>query len=291
MLKTLMIISLGLLVGCQQMTPSQTSVRSAPLNNPQTYSSPPKFQWPASGVVTNGFNSSTQGINISGRIGAPVSAAAAGKVAYAGNGAAGFGNLIIIDHGNGFLTTYAHNNRLLVTPGDYVSAGQQVGEVGQTETDAPKLNFRMKQLGAYVDPLLFLPSKKKIAQSAAAADDDTCSNYGFKKGTPAFAECKIRIDLARREMLQQQEFYEQQMMQYQQQVAAQEAEKNSRQSAYMTELGLRMMGGQAPLDAAVSVGTGAPITQPQMPSTTRLYTLPNGRSMTCTSSGNVVNCF
>lgn len=166
-------------------------------------------------------------------------------------------------------------------PGQMVKAqvGQKVWLVDQQTASAYEIAQAMKR------------SQQPTTADQTAKDAETCSNYGFKRGTNQFADCMMRIDLARREMLQQQAYYAQQMMQYQQQVAAREAEQKRRQSAYMTELGIRMMGGQAPLDAAVSVGTGAPITQPQMPSTTRLYTLPNGRSMTCTSSGNIVNCF
>lgn len=279
------------IAGCQQTAPSQLTPSYSLSNAPQTSATAPKFQWPATGRVVNGFSPDTQGINISARIGTPVLASADGKVIYAGSGAAGFGNLIIIDHGNGYVTSYAHNNRILVAALENVKAGQQVGEVGQTATDSPKLNFRIKQQSTWVDPIAFLPSKKELVKTAAVADRDTCKNYGFKQNTSAFAECMMRIDLARREMMQQQQAYEQQLFQYEQQVAAQNSARKRQQSAYMTELGARMLGGQAPLDAALSVGTGAPITQPQMPSTTRLYTLPNGRSMTCTTSGNVVNCF
>lgn len=133
-------------------------------------------------------------------------------------------------------------------------------------------------------------AQQSVNANNTANDEQICTKYGFKKGTNPFAECMMKIDFARREMAQQQAQFNQQVLQYQQQLDAQDAERKRRQNAYITELGVRMMGGQAPLDAAVSVGTGAPITPPQAPSSMRIYTLPNGRTMTCTSNGDFVNC-
>lgn len=289
----------GLLTGCettsQHQQPTQSSQVPAQGNAQATQQ---KFIWPVAGAVVQPFNTTIKGINIAAPFGSPVFATADGKVMYASNGVRGLGNLIIINHDGGFITAYAHNNRMFVTPGASVKAGQQIAEVGNTgDVSTPQLHFGIKLRDSFVDPLAYLPKQNASIATAAPSeeslksDSDTCEKYGFKKNTNQFADCMMKIDLARREMQQQQAYYNQQMLQYQQQVAAQEAERKRRQSANVMEMGLRMMGGQAPLDAAVSVGTGAPITPPQMPSSTRTYYLPNNKTMTCTSTGSVVNCF
>ncbi len=76
--------------------------------------------WPSNGKIIQGFNATTKGIDIEGSVGAPVTAAAEGKVMYAGNGVRGLGNLILLGHSNGFITAYAHNQSLLVKTGESV---------------------------------------------------------------------------------------------------------------------------------------------------------------------------
>ena len=90
-----------------------------------------KWFWPAHGKVIRHFNlkRGSKGIDIAARKGAPVVAAAAGKVVYEGTGLRGYGKLIILKHNENFLSAYAHNKRLLVHEGDWVKAQQKIAEI------------------------------------------------------------------------------------------------------------------------------------------------------------------
>jgi lipoprotein NlpD len=116
--------------------------------------------WPAKGKIIQKFTVQTKGIDIAGSVGEPVVAAAAGKVAYSGNGARGFGNLVILDHGNGFITAYAHNEKLLVKSGDDVKKSAQVATMGQSDTSSPRLHFEVRRNGTPVDPMRYLPDQQ-----------------------------------------------------------------------------------------------------------------------------------
>jgi len=76
---------------------------------------------------------------------------------YAGSGLRGYGKLIIIRHGKILLTAYAHNARILVSEGQAVRRGQQVGEMGDTDAERVKLHFEIREHGKPVDPLNYLP--------------------------------------------------------------------------------------------------------------------------------------
>lgn len=115
--------------------------------------------WPASGKIIQGFTTNTKGIDIEGKVGDPVVAAASGKVMYAGNGVRGLGNLILLGHSNGFISAYAHNNKLLVKTGQQVSKGAKIAEVGQTDTTSPRLHFEIRRSGTPVNPLSYLPAR------------------------------------------------------------------------------------------------------------------------------------
>jgi lipoprotein NlpD len=117
------------------------------------------WAWPASGQVMQVFNANSKGIDIAGNPGDPVTAAADGKVMYSGNGVRGLGNLIIINHNNGFITAYAHNRALLVKTGQDVKRGTKVAEIGQTDSTSPRLHFEIRRQGTPVDPLQYLPAR------------------------------------------------------------------------------------------------------------------------------------
>lgn len=117
------------------------------------------WAWPANGKIIQGFNSNTKGIDIEGQAGAPVLAAASGKVMYAGNGVRGLGNLILLGHTNGFITAYAHNQSLLVKTGDEVKKGAKIATVGQSDTTSPRLHFEIRRRGTPVNPLAYLPAR------------------------------------------------------------------------------------------------------------------------------------
>lgn len=115
--------------------------------------------WPASGPVTQTFTTATKGIDIGGALGAPVVAAADGKVMYSGNGVRGLGNLIIVNHENGFITAYAHNRTLSVKTGETVKRGSKIAEIGQSDTTSPRLHFEIRRQGTPVDPMQYLPAR------------------------------------------------------------------------------------------------------------------------------------
>ena len=115
--------------------------------------------WPVNGTVIQQYTATTKGIDIAGNVGDPVVAAAGGKVVYAGNGVRGLGNLVILEHSNGFLTAYAHNKSLLVKTDQTVKQGSKIAELGQSEATSPRLHFEVRRERVPVDPLLYLPAK------------------------------------------------------------------------------------------------------------------------------------
>ncbi|MCK9216782.1 MAG: M23 family metallopeptidase [Firmicutes bacterium] len=93
-----------------------------------------------------------KGVDIATRTGTPVVATADGTVTYSG-WKSGYGNMVIISHGYGFITVYAHNSKLLVKIGDKVNRGQQISRVGSTgRSTAPHLHYEIKLNGKNVDP-------------------------------------------------------------------------------------------------------------------------------------------
>ncbi len=123
----------------------------------------PKWSWPAKGKLIAKFSAKSpanKGIDIAGRLGESVTAAAAGSVVYAGSGLLGYGNLVIIKHNEQYLSAYAHNKRLLVKESQTVKAGQAIAELGSSGTDKVKLHFEIRRQGKPVDPMQYLPRMK-----------------------------------------------------------------------------------------------------------------------------------
>jgi len=119
------------------------------------------FTWPAKGALLAGFSEpSNKGLDIGGKPGDPVVAAAGGQVLYTGTGIRGFGKLIVIRHEGGFSSVYAHNREILVKEGQTVARGQRIAELGDTDADRPKLHFEIRKAGKPVDPLKYLPGGK-----------------------------------------------------------------------------------------------------------------------------------
>lgn len=121
-----------------------------------------RWQWPASGKVIERFSTRgriNKGINIAGRLGDRVSAAAGGEVVYVGNGLLGYGNLIIINHNGLYMSAYAHNSRVFVKERDRVSRGDRIAEVGSSGTDRHKLHFEIRRDGKPVNPMKYLPRR------------------------------------------------------------------------------------------------------------------------------------
>ena len=114
--------------------------------------------WPAKGKVLAAFTESSKGMDIAGRKGAPVLAAADGRVVYAGAGLRGYGKLVIIKHNNTWLSAYAHNDNILVKEQQDVRRGQKIAEMGATDADQVKLHFEVRRQGKPVDPAKVLPA-------------------------------------------------------------------------------------------------------------------------------------
>ncbi len=116
--------------------------------------------WPVNGTVVSVFGwrwgRMHEGIDISASSGTPIWAAAAGTVIHAG-WLGGYGNLVVVDHGDGLATAYAHASAILVGVGQLVSQGETVSLVGSTgNSSGPHLHFEVRVNGVAVDPLLYL---------------------------------------------------------------------------------------------------------------------------------------
>lgn len=116
------------------------------------------WMWPAKGKVLASFTEATKGMDIAGRKGAAVLAAAGGRVVYAGVGLRGYGKLVIIKHNNTWLSAYAHNDNLLVKEQQDVRKGQKIAEMGASDADQVKLHFEVRRQGKPVDPAKVLPA-------------------------------------------------------------------------------------------------------------------------------------
>ena len=130
---------------------------TAPLQKRKT-----KFAWPVRGTVISKFGSigkgrNNDGINIKAPLGTAVKAADSGTVAYAGNELKGFGNLILIKHTDGWITAYAHNDRILVKKGQKVRKGEKISTVGSTGgVNIPQLHFEVRAGKKPVNPMSYL---------------------------------------------------------------------------------------------------------------------------------------
>ncbi|MFZ3323879.1 MAG: peptidoglycan DD-metalloendopeptidase family protein [Usitatibacter sp.] len=116
------------------------------------------WMWPAKGKVLAPFTEASKGMDIAGKKGAPVLAAAGGRVVYAGVGLRGYGKLVIIKHNNTWLSAYAHNDNILVKEQQDVKKGQKIAEMGSTDSDQVLLHFEVRRQGKPVDPAKYLPS-------------------------------------------------------------------------------------------------------------------------------------
>jgi murein DD-endopeptidase MepM/ murein hydrolase activator NlpD len=145
---------------------AQSAALGAAIRNAQTGSdtggsgSHSGLIWPVSGPITSGFGTRWgrmhEGIDIAVPSGTPVHAAASGTVIYAA-WMTGYGNLVVLDHGNGLATAYAHNSSLLVSVGQRVSQGQTISLSGSTgHSTGPHVHFEVRVNGVAVDPLGYL---------------------------------------------------------------------------------------------------------------------------------------
>lgn len=136
-----------------ELTKAEPESQSASADRPQM-----EFNWPLQGTILSGFGPkdgglNNDGINIAAPKGSPVSAAGGGIVVYAGNEMKGFGNLVLIRHEGGWVTAYAHLDRMMVTKDSVVAVGDMIGTVGSTGgVSAPQLHFETRLNGKPVDP-------------------------------------------------------------------------------------------------------------------------------------------
>ena len=117
------------------------------------------FLWPADNHSISGNNywSGHLGIDIAAGFGAPVYAADSGVVVYAARIGGGYGLMVMIDHGNGFHTLYAHNSQIVARCGQGVSKGQVIAYAGSTgNSTGSHLHFEIRYLGSFVNPLDFV---------------------------------------------------------------------------------------------------------------------------------------
>jgi murein DD-endopeptidase MepM/ murein hydrolase activator NlpD len=146
---------------------AEPQVAAAPPPKAAAIPTPPPRQgrgleWPVKGQVVVPYGSVAKGmrndgINISAKLGTSVRAAEAGVVAYAGNELKGFGNMLLIKHSDGLITTYAHADEIKVQRGATVKRGQIIASVGQTgAVTSPQLHFEVRQGAKAVDPMQYL---------------------------------------------------------------------------------------------------------------------------------------
>jgi lipoprotein NlpD len=139
-------------------TPPPVAAPEPEKPTPGTDSEALDWMWPIKGRVLAPFTEATKGMDISGRKGAPVLAAASGRVVYAGAGLRGYGKLVIIKHNETWLSAYAHNDNILVKEQQDVRKGQKIAEMGSSDADQVKLHFEVRRQGKPVDPVKVLPA-------------------------------------------------------------------------------------------------------------------------------------
>ena len=149
-------------VSAQTVNTAQTVQKTSSATSQVSKYRKTKFAWPVRGEIvskygTIGKGRANDGINIKAPRGTTVKAADAGTVAYAGNELKGFGNLILIKHSDGWITAYAHNDKLLVKKGQKVIKGEKIATVGTTGgVNTPQLHFEIRAGKNPVNPVSYL---------------------------------------------------------------------------------------------------------------------------------------
>ncbi len=162
-------------------TPEKREQNSPPLMARRRNESGGLFMWPVEGPITSLFGprngSFHDGIDIAAPVGTQVLVSAGGKVIFS-DVLRGYGNVVIVRHGNGYLTVYAHNRANLVKEGQTVRQGDPVAEVGQTgRTTGASLHFEVRKDNLARDPLRYLLTDRQTVQkegsSSASAKEAT----------------------------------------------------------------------------------------------------------------------
>ena len=148
-----LIIPHGVLPAALRKSPAQTNLSE----REQPVAAFGEFRWPAVGVITQRFHGYHLGLDIGNRTGTAIVAADAGQVIAAGWNAVGYGYRIVINHGNGWVTTYSHLSGIYVSVGDYVKAGDTIAAMGNTGySTGPHLHFEVLFNNRFRDPLSVL---------------------------------------------------------------------------------------------------------------------------------------
>ncbi|MCP1335972.1 peptidoglycan DD-metalloendopeptidase family protein [Futiania mangrovi] len=155
-------------VAPREQTPTYPERNDAP-----AASDSPSFAWPVEGTVLAGFGPTpdgrrNDGVNIAVPEGTRIRAAEDGRVVYVGNELAGYGNLVLVSHGGGYVTAYAHAKELLVQKGQTVRKGQVVALAGTTGgVSEPQVHFEIRKGTVALDPVPFL-EQRPVAGGGAA---------------------------------------------------------------------------------------------------------------------------
>jgi hypothetical protein len=154
------------------------------------------LRWPVeNGQVGRGWGSGERGyhraVDIGGKTGAAVSAAAPGVVGYVGNELRGYGNVVMVVHPGGWVTLYAHNRKMLVRAGDRVQQGQQLATLGSTgRSTGPHVHFELIYRGRNCDPLPFVPQDEVTSFQGRAPKQVA---WDLMQPKPRGVRCKPRM--------------------------------------------------------------------------------------------------
>jgi murein DD-endopeptidase MepM/ murein hydrolase activator NlpD len=149
--------------------------KSPPLVASTPVSADGRIHWPVeAGVISSDYGARWgkmhKGIDIAADVGEPVYAVAEGDVIYAGDGLRGYGNVIIIQHGQHLSSLYAHNSELKVKQGDHVGQGSLIALMGSTgHSTGPHVHFELRQGDVAVNPRTLLPASSLAEAGAAGA--------------------------------------------------------------------------------------------------------------------------
>jgi lipoprotein NlpD len=155
----------------QPPTHSSTTARNKAGSNNQAKYSPRKdkntakisWHWPTNGKIIGKYSvrdAGKKGLDIAGKAGQRIYAAAKGEIVYVGSGLRGYGRLIIIKHNDTYLSAYAHNRKLYVKENQKVERGQHIADMGSDEAERAMLHFEVRRNGKPVDPLKYLPRRR-----------------------------------------------------------------------------------------------------------------------------------
>ena len=117
------------------------------------------WSWPVGGRVIGSFNERRKGIDIAGDLGDPIRASGDGKVVYVGDGLKSYGNMVIVKHGNEYVSAYAHASKILTREGAAVARGDIIAEMGDSGAKRVQLHLEIRKAGKPVDPAQFLPRR------------------------------------------------------------------------------------------------------------------------------------